>query len=180
MPELPGLGYREPHAVISTASPGSCVVAQYAMCAGAVFGAGAVWPSANRAYYFPVTVDDFVTVFQLGINVTVQAGNVDVGIYDEQGNRLVSSGSTTVGAAGIQLFNITDTNLAPGGYYLAMCCSDATTAAFTRVVAAAPVQEALGVKQQDPGSVVLPATWTPSASTATTVPLVVAFLNATV
>lgn len=120
------------------------------------FAAGNAWPANNRAIYIPFSVDVPLTVFQMAVEVTTQSGNLDLGIYTEQGVRLVSAGSTAVGAAGIQTVNITDTTLSPGTYFMAMSCST-TAAAFTsgtNVVAL--LLQVCGVQQEALGSVTLP------------------------
>lgn len=116
-----------------------------------------VWPAANRALYMPFAVEETVTAYQMATEVSVQSGNCDVGIYDENANRLVSTGSTAVGAAGIQVFNITDTVLTPGTYFMAMSC-DNVTASFLRFVPTALWTQTLGLQQEALGSVTLPAT----------------------
>jgi hypothetical protein len=60
-------------------------------------------------------------------NGTVVTGNIDVGIYDASGNRLVSAGSTVqAGTSAIQIFDITDTLLKPGLHYMAIALSNNT------------------------------------------------------
>lgn len=119
--------------------------------------AGSTWPAANRAIYVPVLVEDAVVVTQMAVYPTVQSGNFDVGIYSETGTRLVSKGSTAVGAANApQAVDITDTPLVPGVYFLAMCV-DNTTAAFLRVASGtAGYYTFCGQQQQAVGAVTLP------------------------
>ena len=68
----------------------------------------------------PVIVESYVTAYQIAFEVTTQAGNYDVGIYDEAGTQLVAKGSTAVPVAGLATADITDTPLEPGTYFLAM------------------------------------------------------------
>lgn len=149
------------------------------LIANSLMNAGAVWPSANLAIYAPVMVDYPCTVYQMSIDVVTQSGNVDVGIYDELGNRLVSAGSTAVGAAGIQLFNITDTPLTPGVYWLAMCC-DNITASFMRSNVVQQLSRVCGCQQQAVGAVTLPNPATFAAMAQAYVPLITAHCQATV
>ena len=123
----------------------------------AVVSASSVWPAANRALYMPFEIHDVCTAYQIAFVVGVQSGNLDVGIYDEVKNRLVSAGSTAVGAAGVQVVNITDTVLTPGCYFLAMCV-DNITAAFQAVTGGitALALQTFGVQQQAVGAVTLP------------------------
>lgn len=120
------------------------------------FAAATAWPANNRAIYFPVVVHEPCTAYQMAIEVTTQAGNLDIGIYDELGNRLVHSGSTAVAAAGVQVVNITDTALTPGVYFLAICID--TTGAAIRCSASKPALDlqTFGVQQQAVGAVTLP------------------------
>lgn len=128
----------------------------YAALISGFTSASAVWPAANRALYIPFIVTEEVTAYQMIFEVAVQSGNLDVGIYNEQATRLVSSGSTPVGGAGIQVVNITDTVLKPGVYFMAMCV-DNITASFVRSSISSVVWlNALGVQQQAVGAVTLP------------------------
>lgn len=122
----------------------------------ASFNASGTWPSANRAIYIPFQIETEITAFQMAVYVGTQSGNLDVGIYDVNNVRLVSTGSTAVGAAGIQLLNIADTTLSPGYYYMALCV-DNTTAAFRRITQPDVLTlEVTGVQTQDVGAVTLP------------------------
>ena len=81
----------------------------------------ATWVAANRAILVPVYIPDWGTVVKLFMaNGTVVSGNIDMGLYDESFNRLVSIGSTAQsGTSDLQVFDITDTTIGPGRYYLA-------------------------------------------------------------
>ncbi len=164
---------------VGSASPIHSQVVMAAEIIGGRLSTSGVWPVANTAIYVPVTIPSIVTAYQMSIQVTTQNGNCDVGIYDEIGNRLVSAGSTTVGAAGIQLFNITDTVLVPGVYYLAMNC-DNTTASFFRSGQAPQQTVPYGLKQQAVGAVALPATATFAVTAQSYYPVIYAHLTATV
>lgn len=131
----------------------------------------AAWPSANRALFMPVEVQSTCTAYQMCFEVGTQSGNLDVGIYDEQAKRLVSSGSTAVAAAGVQVVDITNTVLTPGVYFLAMSV-DNTTATFRKAAIAPPQVQALGVQQQGLASVTLPDPATFANPLGTYVPLV--------
>lgn len=142
-----------PHGCITPAS----------VCAGSgimsfisAFSGSGTWQANNRAHYIPFMVTQIVTAYQMSVIVATQSGNLDVGIYTEQGVRLVSAGSTAVAAAGVQTVNINDTVLLPGVYFMAMNC-DNTTAAFNRVTAPDNVtQRACGIQVQDVGAIALP------------------------
>jgi hypothetical protein len=84
-------------------------------------------PVANLGYLFPFSVSDTYVV-QNGfiVNGTAVAGNVDIGIYDGSGNRLVSSGAIAQsGTSTIQLLPMSYT-LSPGLYYCAFSASSAS------------------------------------------------------
>jgi len=86
------------------------------------------WPVANLAMFVPFTLSEMVVIKRMIVLITsATGGNIDVGLYDTNGNRLVSSGSTPLGAAGCaQFFNIADIQLNAGRYYMAEA-ADATT-----------------------------------------------------
>lgn len=91
-------------------------------------GGTSTWGTANRAIFCPVVLPYGYRVRQLAIwNHSVVSGNVDVGIYDEAGGRIVSTGSTAQsGTSTMQFFDITDTDLRPGIFYLAMAMDNTT------------------------------------------------------
>ena len=121
------------------------------------------WPTANRAFYVPLPVRSRVIVRQLWLaSQSTGTGNVDIGIYNPWGTRLVSAGSTAkVASITEQVFNVTDTTIGPGLYYWALSCSNATDT-FGGLSFPAPVVAAYGVLSEVLGSVTLPATatWT--------------------
>lgn len=122
----------------------------------AIGGGTAVWPTANLAMYFPFIVTSQITAYSMMFQVGTQSGNCDVGIYTEQGVRLVSSGSTAVGATGIQVVDITDTVLTPALYFMAMNV-DNITASFIRYSSpTGNIKQTCGVQEQAVGAVTLP------------------------
>lgn len=131
------------------------------------------WPSANQAFFVPIVVPRSLTVVKMfWVNGAAVSGNVDTGIYDVAGNRLVSIGTTAqAGTSAIQIVDTTDLALAPGRYYLALAC-DNTTATFARSgTPGATMIRAAGCYQMAT-AFVLPDPVTFAASTsATTVPL---------
>lgn len=94
--------------------------------------ASAVFPLANSAVLHPFKLCDWATAYQLLLHIgATTSGNVDIGIYDSQGNRIVSSGSTAAGIINtLQQFNIADTVLSPGDYFLAVGCDNITCTMF--------------------------------------------------
>jgi ethanolamine utilization microcompartment shell protein EutS len=117
--------------------------------------AATAWTTANTAIFIPITLQTSFLAQKMAVNVTTQAGNLDVGIYDEYSNRLVSKGSTAVAAAGLQVIDIADTLLTPGTYYIAMNC-DSVTAAFIAISPVAQIVRTKGCRQQAVGAIALP------------------------
>ena len=89
--------------------------------------ASATWPTANKAIFMPFRVfhSQGITVLVLAwMNGATATGNVDMGIYDAAGTKLVSTGSTAQsGTSTIQQVDVTDTLLGPGLYYFALALS---------------------------------------------------------
>ena len=96
-------------------------------------GSGLTVGTANHAYFAPATLQVAATITGVGITVRTQNGNIDVGLYDEAGTRLASSGSVACPAAGPATVSFTSSySAAPGRYHLAIACSN-TTATFMAV-----------------------------------------------
>lgn len=89
------------------------------------------WQTANMAVYVPFVVAETVTVVKMWVlNGATVSGNVDVGIYNAAGTKQVSMGSTAMAGANlIQEFDVADTALTAGQYYMAMAV-DNVTASF--------------------------------------------------
>ena len=123
------------------------------------------WPSANRAIYVPFVAPESITVVKLFAGIGgVTSGNLDVGIYNQAGARQVSSGSTAMGPINtLQEFDVADTVLAAGRYYLAMAVSNVTASiqrwAYPVVTGGIEWLQALGVAQEA-AALPLPATAT--------------------
>jgi hypothetical protein len=92
------------------------------------------WPSANRAYYYPLCLPQQVLVRRVfWFNGTAVSGTTSVAVYSEAGTQIVTTGSVSgSGTSAIQFVDITDTLLPAGRYYMAISCSNGTQA-FTRV-----------------------------------------------
>ncbi len=129
------------------------------------------WVVANKAYYYPFKLYDWATVYQLMFFVgSASSGNVDIGIYDGQGNRIVSAGSTAMSATAntIQVINVTDTVLPPGDYFLALARDTTSGNQYATGIA-----DELGLSQfpiyEEASAFPLPATATPVKCTDNTV-----------
>ena len=110
----------------------------------------AVWPSANRAIFIPFRLWHPITARLLFVhNGAAVNGNLDVGLYDPDGNRLVSSGSTAqAGINVIQTLNIADTQLGPGWFYMAMAMDNIVGAVLRRAPSIS-IGKLLGLAMQD-------------------------------
>lgn len=104
------------------------VIASLHEAAAGVFGLSvAAWPVANRAFFVPFTLAEALTFKRMFILSDTVAANFDVGIYDADGKRLVSTGSLVKGiTAQCVVANIADTLLAAGRYYLALALDNNT------------------------------------------------------
>lgn len=136
-----------------------------------------IYPTANKALYFPFVVEEPITITQLGwLNGGTVSGNVDAGIYDYPTyTKQISTGSVAQATINTpQITDVADTPLQPGQYYLAISC-DNTTATFFRLAlpTVALFYRALGVQEQAT-AFALPATATPVGTTTGSVPLVFA------
>ncbi len=134
----------------------------------------AVWSTANTALFVPFCVYQPFIAKTMGVyNGTVVAGNVDVGIYDDQGNRIVSKGSTVqAGTSALQTFDITDTTLQPGSYFMALNLDNATATVFRWTSTLAGTAAGFGVYSQAVGAITLPATATFSVGLGGFIPVV--------
>lgn len=143
--------------------------------------AGNAYDTANTATYSPFIVTWPFLAQKMAVQVVTQSGSMDVGIYSEKGTRLVSMGSTAVAAAGLQTFDITDTWLNPGTYFMAINC-DNTTASFQSMggLIAAQIGRVNGIQQQAVGAVALPSTATFATFTLRALPIILVAGNATI
>lgn len=90
------------------------------------------WPTANLALYYPFTLTKPILVRQMyNVTGTTSAGDVCVGIYDWAWTKIVTASSTQGTASVVQAFNVTDTVIGPGQFYLALMMSS-TTGTFTK------------------------------------------------
>lgn len=146
------------------------------------FNATSGWVAANLAFYIPVAILRPVTIYKISVNNgSVVAGNIDVGIYTYGGTRIVSMGSITQsGTTTIQTFDIVDTPLNPGLYYMGISMDNTgTVSQFSWGATAANVIRGAGVVQQS-SAFPLPATITPAAFAQISLPLITLHSKVTV
>jgi hypothetical protein len=127
------------------------------------------WPAANQALFFPFELfkaTQFVRLYNY--NGGAVSGNVDIGIYTEDGTRIVSTGSVAVSGTNVNQAHTIDVTLAPGRYYLGMAHDGTSTSFyFTSAVGARQhIPRVLGVREMA-AAFPLPATATLTAYTTT-------------
>jgi len=142
---------------------------------GLLAASGTTWQANNLAYYYPFTLYDWATAYQLLFFVGATAsGNVDVGIYDSQKHLVVSSGSTAMGTANtVQQLNIADTVLAPGDYLLGVACSSTSGTSFIIGGFSDENLVTATVFYEEASALPLPATCAPVVTTRSSVQVVV-------
>lgn len=125
MPQFPVVCVPHNQVTIGTYSPES--IGQLLVSASATAVSNVGWPSGSFAICVPVEIYEPITIAKMMIvRGTATSGNLDVGVYDANGNLKVSSGSTAQSAAAIQTFDVTDTLLQPGLYYMAVAFDNTT------------------------------------------------------
>ena len=157
-----------PPYVINTSSFYSNGQIARAIGATAVAPGSTAWPSANRALYVPVCLPGRFVVRSIFLaNGATVSGNIDLGIYDAGGARIVSTGSTAQsGTTALQIIVLgTPIILTSGNYYMA-CAIDNITATATAWADTLLQTQHYGMLQQDT-AFVLPASATFAACTAT-------------
>jgi hypothetical protein len=132
----------------------------------------AAWPMANRALYIPFELDRPMRVTQMyAMNGSAAGGNMDVGIYTADGTRLVSNGSVAqTGTTVLQIFNITDTYLDCGAFWMALALSSVAGTMYRLTHGAANDWLVWGGLQQDT-AFPLPATAALAVNTTAYLPL---------
>jgi hypothetical protein len=101
---------------------------------------------------------------------TASTDSADVGVYDIDGQLLVSNGGTAIsGANSVQSVTVTDTLLPPGRYLVAHS-QNGVTATTVAAALAVPLARAAGVWQMT-SAYPLPSTWTSGALASAYVPL---------
>lgn len=140
-------------------------------------GTSTVWPAIDLAIFQLVCTPVPLTIAQLFVNNGAAIfGNIDVGLYALDGTRIVSSGSTAQsGASSMQVFNVTDTPIGPGAYYMAVALNTTTGTVAAQVLGSAQIGQLMGLAEQT-SAFALPA----NATLATSTRLLAPFLGATI
>lgn len=134
--------------------------------------ASAVFPASNDAIFVPVYLKQTMLIQRLfSINGATASGNIDVGIYAEDGAKITSAGSTAQSGTNVpQFFNITDVAIGPGRYYLAVAMDNGTGTLF-RVNTTVARCQTLGMAKMAT-AFALPASATFATCTAGFIPLI--------
>src|SRR3972149_8804009 len=171
MPDFPIIG--QPHAsptvICSVSSPESLGVELGAFSQGL----SATALVALNVYYIPFRLAAPMVARQMFIeNGGTISGSFDVGIYSQDGSRLVNSPSGSVAHAGgnvLQIVDITDTLLLPGRYYMALVFDNGS--ALVMRGSFSPTAAVVGILNQTLGALPLPATATFAEPTLGTIPV---------
>jgi len=137
--------------------------------------------TANKAYYVPFRLSQPILVLQLFHfnGAGAFGGNIDVGIYNETGTLLVSSGSTVQAGANVpQFFNVTDTAIGRGRHYFAVAYSSTVGTNELHGYALSTVARCrvIGMAEQT-SAFPLPATATFAQASETIIPIIGASLR---
>lgn len=109
-------------------------------------GTGANWPSANAAIYVPFRVTASTTVRRIWWGGSNTTGNVDVGIFNSSGTKLVSTGATA-NASGFNIVDVADTTLSAGAYWIGVSASSASSGIYRGTIGVVRLA-AQGIKQE--------------------------------
>jgi hypothetical protein len=149
-----------------------CVGIETSAYSGGSGPGSATFPASNDAIFVPLYLSQATLVKRLfSSNGSAVSGNIDVGIYTENGARITSSGSTAQsGTSTLQFFDITDIVLGPGRYYLAVAMDNTTGTLFRVNPTLLHVIKTGVVKQAS--AFALPASATLVTATASYIPMI--------
>jgi hypothetical protein len=90
----------------------------------------------NLARFFPFVIPEPILVMKLfWHNGGTASGNVDVGIFSEDGKKIISTGAQAQGTISVlQEFDIADTVIGRGRFYLGISASSATATFLSNAV----------------------------------------------
>jgi hypothetical protein len=134
----------------------------------------AAYPTANKAFYYPLTITHPYTVKTLWwANGTTVTGTVDVAVYDETMHRLTSMGpQNQTPATAIQQFTLVPSIvLQPGQYFLGISCLATTDNLFRSAAFSFAGQLRAFNSLEQTSAHPLPAVATPVAITANYLPI---------
>lgn len=162
---------KQPPEVLGNGSLYHSIVQQHITTNSGPPAAGA-WPSANLAIAQPFYVDVPKLAQRLWVWNGTVSGNIDIGIYDENFNLVVSSGAIAhASASTFQNIDITDTLIPRGTFYIAMSLNNTTGQTNRSVAGIAAFQSSFGICQMASAHP-LPATFVPATLGQSYVPIV--------
>lgn len=131
--------------------------------------------TANLAYYVPIFFLYPAQIYSLSFAASNGTGNYDLGLYDGYSkNRIQSTGSTAMTAAGVKTMTLTtDYRVDAGKLYYAALALSSTSGTVWRWVPASVTSLIGGGFGQQASALPLPSTMTPVTATATVIPLFV-------
>lgn len=105
-----------------------------------------VWPSANLAIYVPIGITQSILVKKLWFgSSSTSTGNVDMALYDAAGVAVVAAtNAAKIASNDEQVFDVTDTPIGPGLYWIALS-SDSATDTFNMIQTSAADCAQMGV-----------------------------------
>lgn len=161
---------RHPGALVTINPLSACSLGGY--LTGVDAAASAVWTASNRAHLMPFRLSRPFVVTQMAfMNGATASGNIDVGIYDASGTRIISAGGVAQNGAILsaqQTFDVTDVVVGPGLFYVAGVMDNTTGTVFRLATNVSLVGLAAQVESAYP----LPATVAFAADANAFVPLV--------
>jgi len=130
------------------------------------------FPASNDGIFVPVYVPQPVLIKRLySANGGTASGNIDVGIFSEDGYKLTSNTNVTHSGTSVpQYYDITDLIIGAGTYYLGVSM-DNTSGQLFRTNTSVRFQQALGVVKQA-SAYPLPSQVTFATPTASYIPLI--------
>ena len=160
----------EPLVAINPSSPESINVGSSPN--GIANASSGAYPASNRAIFIPFYVSKpTVIINAFAYNGATASGNLDIGIYDIAGTKLVSTGSTAqTGTNAIQTIALTSTEIGPGVFYLAIAMDNTTGTLFRQTFGVARLDQVTGIAQMA-SAFTLPATATFASVASDFVPL---------
>lgn len=114
-----------------------------------LLSAGGTWPIANLALFVPFWIARPFVAVEAFAWIDISSGNLDIGIYDANGQRETSLGTTASPGAGLRIFDlIPDITLPRGVHYLAMVADNIVIQLRRATVTTVQIIEASGMAQQ--------------------------------
>lgn len=170
MTDWPGRFFHKPViSSISLEAAGGIAIANYSPNVPA----STVHPATNRAIFVPFSITGRYPVTKVWwTNGATISGNVDVGVYSDDGALILHAGTTAQATANViqSVTLATAVVLNPASYYMALEASSATATFFAGVTVARALT-LVGLAQQAVGSMPLPNSFTLAAPASAYLPI---------